>query len=123
MESEAPEGLARIVLGILGNRCPRCFTGRVFAGLVGMHERCPSCALPYHREPGYYTVAMSFSYAVGGLTIFPLFFGLAAYGASVPVILGVPTAVLLFLTPLLFRYTRLAWLHMDFAATGDAAPR
>jgi hypothetical protein len=121
MESEAPEGLSRIVLGILGNRCPRCFRGRVFAGLVSMPERCPSCGLAYHREPGYYTTAMSFSYAVGGLTIFPIFFGLASYGASVPD-LGIDRDPLV-LTPLLFRYSRLAWLHVDFAATGDAAPR
>lgn len=119
MEHDAPEGLARVFLGIFGNRCPRCFTGRVFSGLVGMHERCSSCELAFHREPGYYTASMSFSYAVGGVTIFPLFFGLAAAGYSVPIVVGVPSTLVLVMAPALFRLSRLTWLHMDWAATGE----
>ena len=43
---------------ILRQRCPRCFTGQVFRGLIDMNERCPVCDLEFEREPGYFTGAM-----------------------------------------------------------------
>jgi uncharacterized protein (DUF983 family) len=50
---------------IWGLRCPRCGQGRVFASAWTMHRACPACDLVFEREPGYFTGAMYFSYALG----------------------------------------------------------
>lgn len=101
--------------------CPRCRAGRVFARGGGMHRACPACGLVYEREHGYFTGAMYVSYAlglpiIGGFTlaawlIFPRWriwqLVLAAWLAFLP------------LAPLVYRTSRIVWMHLDWALDRD----
>jgi uncharacterized protein (DUF983 family) len=100
-------------LAILRLRCPRCRRGRVFEGLFRMRRECPECGLLLLREPGYYLGAMYFSYALGILLALPLC--LALFLLDVPAVWNglAAAAQLVILSPLLFRYSRVLWLHLD----------
>ena len=80
-----------------------------------MHERCPVCGHRFEREQGYFLGAMYASYFLA----IPVL-GLLAWGVHLllpewrwefaVVIALVP---FLFLVPLLFRYSRVLWMHID----------
>lgn len=98
---------------ILRLRCPRCMRGKVFRSLWRMNEECPECQLKFTREPGYFTGAMYFSYGIGVVLVVPsvVFMFLRQIDA---VWIGLAAlAQLAVLSPLLFRYARVAWMHMD----------
>jgi len=100
----------------LRQRCPRCLRGRVFHGVTAMNERCPICELRFGREPGYFLGAMYISYGLAipvlallawlvqllVLPDWPLHWTLLV--ACVPFVLFVP---------LIFRYSRVFWMHLD----------
>jgi uncharacterized protein (DUF983 family) len=98
---------------ILAQRCPRCLRGRVFGGLVRMNTACPSCELSFEREQGYFLGAMYFSYGLGLLAIGAPVTWLIVERAPRWVVVGVAAGLLLLLAPLLFRYSRVLWLHFD----------
>ena len=105
------------LLSIARLRCPVCHEGRAFRSLLTMHDACPACGHHFEREPGYFVGAMYVSYAlsipvylatVGVLRLlFPGFTDLTVLGLALP--LFAPTA------PLLFRYSRVIWMHLDLA--------
>ena len=100
---------------IRGLRCPRCGQGRVFASTWAMHRACPVCGLVFEREPGYFTGAMYFSYALG-LPIVALGTLLAwLLLPGWPLIRLVALAWLFFLplVPAVFRASRVLFLHFD----------
>ena len=105
--------MAKVLWGTVANRCPRCFEGKVFSGFLRMSPDCDRCGLVFDREYGYFTGAMVASYGIGAVAAFPLFFVLAATGASTAVAVGAPSLLLVALSPFLTRYSRLAWLHVD----------
>jgi uncharacterized protein (DUF983 family) len=99
---------------ILKQRCPRCREGRVFASLLRMNRQCPRCDLQFEREPGYFLGAMYFSYGLGVAAAVPLVLGLL-FWTSMPLtqIGWLAGLELLLLSPALFRYSRVIWLHFD----------
>jgi uncharacterized protein (DUF983 family) len=96
-------------------RCPRCREGRVFSGVFATRDECPVCGLRFMRETGYFLGAMYFSYALaiplilafmlGLYIVFPTWklyqLFLVAWMTSVPFV------------PLVYRYSRVMWLHFD----------
>jgi len=100
-------------LAILLQRCPRCFKGSVFHGLWSMYRRCPVCDLDYEREEGYFLGAMYFSYGMAVLAVLPVCLVMIEHDASLPAIGVVMAAELTLLSPVLFRYSRVLWLHFD----------
>lgn len=96
--------------------------GRVFRRFIWMNERCPRCGLVFEREPGYFTGAMYVSYAIGILATAPVYFVMLYLGTDAWVILAVTATIVAVLFPLLFRYSRVFWMHLDRAVNpGDAA--
>jgi hypothetical protein len=87
----------------------------MFRGLVTMNDPCPVCGLVFEREPGYFLGAMYFSYFLAVLILVPLYF-LAAwlipeqYDKFVPFAAVLPYVPLM---PLVFRYSRVFWIHFD----------
>ena len=85
-----------------------------------MHERCPSCALKFEREAGYFLGAMYISYGLGLGTV-------AVLSALVwevlrwPVVKSVLAGVVLFLpfAPVLTWMARVLWIYMDQAIDPD----
>jgi uncharacterized protein (DUF983 family) len=108
--------LARRLKAILLQRCPKCLKGRVFSGIVTMRESCPVCGHRFEREPGYFIGAMYASYflAIPMLALIAL----AMYFLALPnwlpenVVL-VAALPFLLLVPVVFRYARVIWMHID----------
>jgi hypothetical protein len=88
----------------------------MFAALFRMHRGCPRCGHVFIREPGFFQGAMYVSYGLG----LGIFFVLALASSSVLAgRIGLVPALLLaaglyFLgVPLLFRYSRVIWAHLN----------
>lgn len=94
-------------------RCPVCLEGKAFQSLWRMRERCPSCGIAFAREPGFFVGAMYYSYGMGALAIAPLCVALWTWGATAEWIGAAALAQTLLFSPLLFRYSRILWMHMD----------
>ncbi len=110
---EAPLDVGWLSAAIRG-RCPRCRDGKIFAGVLKMNERCPSCGLLFEREPGYFTGAMVVSYAIG-VPLLAILIGVAWFGFRLPVEWALLVADLAFLifVPAVFRWSRVLWIHLD----------
>ncbi|WP_345267933.1 DUF983 domain-containing protein [Nibrella viscosa] len=100
--------------------CPRCRQGKIFrysafnpSRFADMYEHCPHCNFRYEIEPGYFWGAMFVSYALSaGIALvmgFVLFYGFGDPEGWVYVIVIAPLLVLL--TPINFRISRVLWLH------------
>jgi len=99
------------------NLCPNCYKSRAFYGLVRMHAKCPNCGYVYEREPGYFLGAMVVSYLLGAFSVVPtLLLGIFVWELQMPAIILIATLQLSILAPLLFRYSRLIWIHLDHRA-------
>ena len=101
------------LLAILAQRCPVCLTGPIFRSLLESHKHCPHCGVLYEREHGFYLNSMFIAYTLGFLIILPTAFLLFWINASIPLFAVVITVVTLGLWPLIFRYSRVIWMHMD----------
>ncbi len=113
-KSNCPPGVG--LATVLRQLCPRCGAGKVFTGMFRMHESCPVCALPFRREPGYFLGAMYFSYALGGVVLAAIILLLwLTVLADWQLHWIVLPALVLFLPflPLVFRYSRVLWMHFD----------
>jgi hypothetical protein len=102
------------VAAILKLRCPVCREGRIFHGLVAMHELCPVCRTRFSREPGYFVGAM---YVALPLSLPPYLALLLALmrltdWESEKLLLGAGVAMLP-LVPGIYRYSRTVWIHLD----------
>ncbi len=102
-------------------KCPRCRQGDMFTHnpfilkkIASMHESCTNCNLRYETEPGFYYGAMYVSYAfsVGILlaNVITLYFlfndpEIWVYITSVAI-----SSTILY--PLVFRYSRIIFLHI-----------
>jgi uncharacterized protein (DUF983 family) len=100
---------------LLAGRCPRCLRGPVWRSAFSTYGACPVCALRYEREPGYWTGAMVASYVLG-IPVLAVVFAVVWLVTRWDVV-GVLIAsdlVFLAVAPLVWRYSRVAWLHFDW---------
>ena len=103
------------IVSIARQRCPRCHEGRAFRSPLVMHEACPVCGYVFEREPGYFVGAMYISYALA----IPVYLALAGVLRlalrewSDPAILALALPLFIPFAPLLFRYSRVIWMHLD----------
>jgi uncharacterized protein (DUF983 family) len=100
-------------MAILLQRCPVCLEGKAFRSLLGSNKDCPVCGIHFERESGFYLSAMFIAYTLGFVAIAPLSLYLYFQEASTlrfSVIIG---TVIVVLWPLIFRYSRILWLHAD----------
>jgi uncharacterized protein (DUF983 family) len=115
--------LRRAVIRAVRLRCPRCGVGNLFASFVKMHESCPSCALRFEREHGFFVGAIYVNYACTVLVALSSAFALEIF---TPMPLGwrvglAAGAAALF--PLFFyRYSKSLWLGLDWFVNPDAPP-
>ncbi len=98
---------------ILKLRCPHCLQGAVFYRLWRMHPHCPVCGILYEREEGYFLMAIFIGYILGILAVIPVCLGLYLARAPLPAYLIGSGLTLTLLSPLIFRYARVLWLHLD----------
>lgn len=107
---------------ILLERCPRCRRGKMFRGQITMNETCSYCGLRFGREEGYYTGAMYVSYfeSVAVLAVIgTLLWWLGRNFLSLWMGMLITTAIFLLFVPMIFRYSRVMWLYIDWAINPD----
>ncbi len=78
-----------------------------------MHTHCPVCGVKYERETGYFLNSMFIGYTAGFLVLTPTAVLLYFLDVSIPVFSIVIILEALILTPLIFRYARIIWMHAD----------
>jgi uncharacterized protein (DUF983 family) len=101
------------IRAILTARCPHCLEGEVFTGWWDMRETCPLCGVVYKREEGYFMNAIFVGYVLGFFAIVPPLLILYFMNASVLAYTIAASVVLAILAPLILRYARILWMHMD----------
>ena len=82
-----------------------------------MHPTCPVCDHKFEREPGYFVGAMYVSYALATPVYLLLVLLLKWQFPELSDLWAVAAALPLFVpfVPLVFRYARVIWLHLDQA--------
>lgn len=108
--------LAARLNAILWQRCPKCLVGKPFSGLITMRQACPVCGHKFEREPGYFVGAMYASYflAIPVLAILTLLiYWLLLPDWELRNVVFVAVPLFLLLVPLVFRYSRVIWMHLD----------
>lgn len=98
---------------LLQQRCPHCLEGKVFGGTWRMHETCPVCGIRFAREDGYFMMAVFIGYVMGTALVVPLIVWLYVLRAPVWWYVAGSTLLLGASSPLIFRYSRVMWLHLD----------
>jgi uncharacterized protein (DUF983 family) len=114
--SEPKNNLMHRLIAVLRQRCPRCLKGHVFHSLVAMHETCPQCGYQFGREPGYFTGAMFASYTLAVPILFVIFTVLWNFFSNTwPLTFNLLVTFIVFLpfVPVIFRYSRVIWMHVD----------
>jgi uncharacterized protein (DUF983 family) len=98
---------------VLKQRCPNCLEGKVFSGMLKMFDTCPACGFVYEREPGYFTGAMYISYGIAVFTLIPTV--IILYFLALPTVwsFSIVALQLVVTSPLIVRYSRILWLHLD----------
>lgn len=101
------------LIAILRQRCPVCLRGKLFRSLLGMYDDCPECGIHYEREPGYFLNSMFVAYSAGFLVLVPSAILLAVRDVSIATFTIAITLETIVIWPLIFRYSRVIWLHLD----------
>ena len=106
---------------VLNGKCPRCREGDMFKfraydlrNFDKMHEYCPNCELRFEPEPGFYYGAMYVNYAFS-VALFLIMGTIIFYTLDNPDIWVYATiifSIVILITPLLFRYSRIIYLHV-----------
>ncbi len=106
-----------VVAAIARQLCPRCRRGRVFRGVLAMNEACASCGHRFEREPGFFLGAMYVSYAIAVVLylLLSILVHLVRPLWSETGVLALALPLFLPFVPLIFRYSRVVWMHFDWA--------
>jgi len=79
-----------------------------------MNKKCPHCGIEFERENGYFMGAMVLAYFFGCISIIPtLIILVQVYNAEMTTVIAVPIVQLILLQPLLYVYSRMAWMYVD----------
>jgi uncharacterized protein (DUF983 family) len=108
---------------VIRQRCPVCLEGKVFNALLGTNKQCPVCGLQFERETGYFLNAMFIAYVMGFLILAPLTLLLYLLDVSIPVFSVTIIVMMVICWPLIFRYSRVIWLHVDQVLDPRASPQ
>lgn len=103
----------RRLVAFLLLRCPHCFQGKIFSGIWKMNERCPVCGIVYEREQGFFMNAIFFGYILGFIAVLPLNIWLYIIEAPPIWFLIGTIGLLTLISPIVFRYSRALWMHLD----------
>lgn len=99
---------------LLLNKCPICREAHVFTGLYKMNAVCPVCSTKYAREEGYFLGSMIVAYVLSAFSAAPtiIFLIMIKQVEALPALVIASIQVAL-LNPILFMYSRLAWIYID----------
>jgi len=118
------ENKRSVIWAVLSNRCPHCREGKLFLNdnaydfknNLKMHENCPVCKQPTEIEVGFYYGTSYISYlltvALSGVTfiLWWIFVGVSVNDDRILYWLGINSALIIIIQPLLMRLSRTLWL-------------
>lgn len=103
-----------VIAGVFSNRCPHCRQGEVFKYIFFMNPRCPHCDHVFERERGYFLGAMFLGYIMSAFSTVPtIAIGILVMHEELLTVIGFACLQVCLLTPLIFRFARLAWIYLD----------
>ena len=121
------DNLLRRFSAIVRQRCPRCLHGHVYHGLMSMYDTCPACGHQFGREPGYFTGAMYASYTMAVPLLFIIFVVLwSLFSTTWTLMFNLLVTFIIFLpfVPIIYRWSRVIWMHVDWKFDpGEASNR
>ena len=108
------------ILGVIKGKCPKCETGDVFESSGNilmlrapvMHEECAHCHHHFEKEPGYFLGAMYVSYAMVLAEGVPIYILVHNFTTNLELTLAIMFAVIVLMTFVNFRYSRMIWMYM-----------
>ena len=101
------------ITAVVTQRCPHCQEGDVFAGFWRMYETCPVCGVTYEREDGYFMMSVFVGYVMCLVLAVPVCLALYLNNAAIWTYVWLNAIVLFLFSPLIFRYARVVWMHID----------
>lgn len=101
------------ITAVLAMRCPHCQKGPIFTGFLKMHTHCPVCGVKYEREDGYFMMSVFVGYVMSAVLAVPVIVILYLNDAEILTYVWVTAVVLFALSPLIFHYARVIWMHID----------
>lgn len=78
-----------------------------------MHAECPVCGIHFEREEGYFMMSVFIGYVISTALAVPLIVVCYVQRAPVWWYVGSNVLLLTLLSPFIFRYSRMIWLHLD----------
>ncbi|GAB4273450.1 MAG: hypothetical protein Kow0080_20920 [Candidatus Promineifilaceae bacterium] len=78
-----------------------------------MHTHCPVCGVKYEREDGYFMMSVFVGYVMSAVLAVPVIILLYLNDAEILTYVWVTAVVLFVLSPLIFHYARVIWMHID----------
>jgi len=79
-----------------------------------MNSQCGECGFTFNKEPGYFLGSFVIAYFIGAFSTIPtLVLCLFVLKTEVMPAVAFACLQLILLNPILFRFSRLAWLHSD----------
>lgn len=113
--------MSSLIQSILGHRCPRCRTGRLFLvknpykwkTMQSMPPACEVCDQDYVIEPGFFFGASYISYVLNIAWLVPAFLLIRfVIGWEYSTFIIIMFSLLPVLVPIIFRTSRSAWIHI-----------
>ena len=99
---------------MFSNRCAKCHQGKIFRYFMMMNDSCSECGHQFEREEGFFLGAMILSYFLSTLLALPvLLLTVFKYDLEFPVALLIAAAVMLVTSPVIYRYSKLVWIHVE----------
>lgn len=112
-----------LLFALLSSRCPNCHEGKIFTSsnpynlkvLASMPEQCPVCKLDFKPETGFYWGALYISYGLSVMLSIALFIAMyLLWGWLVWQFILTDAVLLIFLAPVLLRFSRVLWMYLWF---------
>lgn len=101
------------LFSLIRGRCPHCQQGAIFNSFWHINSFCPHCQIKFEREYGYYSMAIFMGYLLCVPLIVLSLFLVWFLGAAEMWYYILPSALVVLLSPWIFRYGRISWLYVD----------
>jgi uncharacterized protein (DUF983 family) len=113
-----------LISSVLRNKCPRCREGNLFTSsnpynlkhITTMPEHCPVCGQAMEPEIGFYygtgyvSYGLSLMFCAASFIIWVLTIGISLKDNRIFWWLGINTALMIIIQPLLMRLSRAIWI-------------
>ena len=107
------------ISALFRQKCPRCSDGKMFRGLFKMNTTCPKCGFKFERQEGYFTSAIFIGNFLYALIVAPTLMIMTINEKPIWKIVAVLGGFSVIAIPLIFRYSRVIWQHVDFMIHPD----